>query len=97
MDFLIKQSLVAIVGKAIYAVYVIIFVGVLGAIGIPLLNGYISTNQKVSECARIVELGEQNRCFRDAEKQAKANADFGKAAGSVLSGHSWSVAEPVDR
>lgn len=88
MGFLIKQSLEAIVGNALYAVYVIIIVGVFAAIGIPLLNGYFSTNEKVSECARILDLGEQNRCFRDAEKQAKANADFGKAVGSVLSGDS---------
>lgn len=88
MDFLIKQSLEAVVGKALYAVYTIIIVGVLAAIGIPLLNGYFSTNEKVSECARIVEAGEQNRCFRDAAKQAKANADFGKTVGSVLSGDS---------
>lgn len=84
MDCL-KRSLEAVVGKALYAVYTIIIVGGLAAIGIPLLNRYFSTNEKVSECARIVAAREQERCFRGA---AKPNAAFGKAIGSVVSGDS---------
>lgn len=66
--------------------YTIISLGLFVSFGVPMLKGYLKTNEKVRECARILEPREQDQCFRDAEKQAKVNAELSKVIGSVLTG-----------
>ena len=80
-------------GNALIVMCTIISLGLFVAFGIPMFKGYSETNEKVSEFARILEEREQDRCFRDAAKQAKVNAEFGKAVGSVLTGDEASPAK----
>lgn len=72
--------------NALIVMCTIISLGLFVSFGVPMLKGYSETNAKVRECARILETREQDQCFRDAEKQAKVNAEFSKVVGSVLTG-----------
>lgn len=80
----------------IYAVYLVCVLGLLAAIGVPLMNTYSASQQIAGECLRQLNAS-SHKCLRELEQQMMANLQVAKAVTSMIPGVPNVVGDDEDK